>query len=280
MKTARRHELQSNELAHRLTPAIEWLQSHAALVGAALVGTAVVVGAFFYFQNRSKSRATAAWNEYFTAEAAGDAQRLAAVADQNPESTAGQLAALYLADVDYRDGVRLMNTDRDTAVSRLNEAKNRYSQVRQAADEPHIRERALLGLARFYEAMGQVEDAKREYTAVRELPGGLFHDEAVRKLKYLDMPSTVAFFEWFRKQNPKPVPAATGSFQGRDELQAVPPTEEGFPSDPFVSPTATGTSTATATATGATATSTAATPTATPTATSAAPTATPSTTAK
>lgn len=247
MKTARRHELQTNELADHLGPFVGWCRANLALILASVLGVVVVVGAFFYFQGRSQERAASAWDEFFKAQSANDQSRLVTLVERQPDTTAGVLAALYLADLDFVQGVNLMSTDREQAEARLNDAKNRYVHVRQAAGDPHVRERAVLGLARYYESMGLFDDAKREYAAVRDLNGGLYKTEAERKLKLLEQPSAVAFAEWYRKQRPKPKPTATGMFHP-DDVKAVPPDESTFPA---ASGTATsGTATPAASSTG------------------------------
>ena len=272
MKTARRHELETNELADRLAPYVDWCRANLAIILAAVLGVLVVIGGFFYFQGRSKQRAAAAWDEFFKAQSANDTNRLVGLVDQQPDTAAGLLAALYLADLDFVQGVSLMSTDRDQAEGRLNDAKNRYVHVRQAATDARIQERAVLGLARYYESMGLIDEAKREYQAVRDMPEGLYKTEAVRKLEMLEQPSFTAFADWYRKQRPKPKPAATGTFDP-DDLRAVPPDESTFPAASGTSPVPTATATASSTATAAASASPTARATATPAAVK--PTATP-----
>ncbi len=260
MKTARRHELETNELADRLGPYVDWCRSNLAIILAAVLGLLVVIGGFFYFQGRAKQRAAAAWDEFFKAQSANDTNRLVGLVDQQPDTAAGLLAALYLADLDFVQGVSLMSTDRDQAEGRLNDAKNRYVHVRQAATDARIQERAVLGLARYYESMGLIDEAKREYRTVRDVPEGLYKTEAVRKLEMLEQPSFTAFADWYRKQRPKPKPAGTGTFD-QDDLRAVPPDESTFPAAsgtaPAATPTASSTPTVTPSAAKPTATSTA-----------------------
>jgi hypothetical protein len=241
MKTARRHELKENDLAHYLEQAVEWSNNNAKLILLGIVGLGAVIAAWVYFQQRSKENAAAAWDQEYAAESSNDTQRLQQFVDANKNTAAGQLANLRLADIAFDEGVGQMSVDREGAEKRLNDAKNRYVEVEAAADDPRIEQRAILGLARYFETIGKLPEAATHYTRLTKFANALFQEEAERKLADLARPQSKDFSEWYSALRPKPQPSATGPLvQSRvDELPGF-PAATGGASPSGTSPTGTG----------------------------------------
>ena len=61
MKTERRHELQTNELADWLGTTIQFIEANFRTVLGVIVALAVVVGAGFYLKSESATRRGQAW---------------------------------------------------------------------------------------------------------------------------------------------------------------------------------------------------------------------------
>ncbi len=271
MKSEHRHELQKNVLADRLADCVDWSRRNAQLLTGVVVGAVVVLGLFFYLRGRWQESSIAGWNEFFSAAGRQDTMQLETLATREAGTPPGQLAALMLADVALNAGVDLMNSDRTLAEERLNSAKNNYILVRDSSRDPLLKERATLGLARYYESVGLLEEAIKEYeTLIGEQADGPYADTARRKIAFLKEPSTKAFAAWYREHKPlPPSPIGTGMPDFRN-LDKLPPDETSFP-PPSASPTASASATPSATAT----------PSASPSATPAAsPSVTPSATAK
>lgn len=272
MKTERRHELEKNQLADGLGRAITWCEENARMLGGIVAGVVIVAIVFALLSSRKEERETKAWDSFFAAKAGTtvDTSTLESIAKADNDLFAGKLAELTLADIAMNQGLELMTSDREKAEEFLTQARNHYLNIRNAGGE-HLQERADLGLARFYESMAQIEEAKKEYTKLKNRPDGLYHDFATQKLEYLEKPSTLAFAKWFRDQKPKPKPAGTGVL-GSNDLSKLPPFPAGSgTTTPSASPTATSSATPTAVP--------AASPSATPAA-SASPSASPTATAK
>lgn len=271
MKTERRHELEKNQLADWLGHKLTWAEQNASTLVAAVVGVVVVIGVVAYWQNSRAERSLTAWNEYFDAVEKRDrvvvAQSLEKVAANDSNIVPGQMAEILLADIAMNEGIEQLNTDREGGEKLLNDAKNRYVAARNAASDPRLKERATLGLARFYETMGLLDDAIREYRTLADSPQCLYKLDAERKLEYLGMPATIAFAKAYRDRKPAPKPAGTSMFD-LDDLNKLPKSEASFPG---ATPSATGASAA------ASATTPAASASVTPTASA---TAAPSATAK
>jgi hypothetical protein len=257
MKTARRHELKENDLAHYLETAVDWTGANAKLIVLGIVGVCAVVAAWFYFQQRSKQNASEAWDVLYKTEAANDTQKLQQFVTAHKNTAAGQLANLSLADIAFEEGIAQMSVDRAQAISRVNEAKNRYFEVEQAAEDGRIEQRALLGMGRCFETVGDEVKAKEYYEKLAKFENGLFRQEAERKLEDLSRPANEEFVKWYSALAPKPQAAGTNPLI-QSKLGDI-PAFPGATSTPTAIGTATPAATGTATATG--------TPTATTTAT-------------
>jgi hypothetical protein len=270
MKTERRHELEKNQLADWLANSITWCEENARLLVGVVAGIMIIGAAFALLSTRKEEREAKAWNSYFAAkaEAGKDPSGLETVAKADGDLFAGKLADLTLADIALNQGLAAINTNRELAETQLTQAKNYYSKVRKAGDE-HLQERADLGMARYYESMGMIDEAKTEYEKLKSRKQGLYVDLATQKLAYLEKPATLAFAKWFRDQKPKPKPAGTG-FLNPNDLSKLPP----FPAG---SAAATPAASATATPSASPSASPSATPAASP---SASPSATPAASAK
>lgn len=234
MKTERRHELEKNQLADWLGAKLTWAEQNASMLLGVVVAVVVVVGVVVYYQNSRAERTQAAWNSYFSAinqrESAAVADDLEKVAQDNSGILPGQLAEIMLGDLAMNEGIEQLNSDRAAGEKRLNEAKNHYIEARNAASNPLLKERATLGLARFYEAMGLLDEALKEYQALADGEKGLYRNEAARKLEFLNKPSTLQFAKWFRDRKPAPQPTGTSMFN-LDDLNTLPKSEAGFPGE-------------------------------------------------
>ena len=199
---------------------------------AAVVGVVVVIGVVSYWQNSRAERSLTAWNEYFDAVEKRDrvvvAQELEKVASNDSSMVPGQMAEILLADIAMNEGIEQLNTDREGGEKLLNDAKNRYVAARNAATDPRLKERATLGLARFYETMGLLDDAIKEYRTLADNPQCLYKLDAERKLEYLSMPATIVFAKAYRDRKPAPKPTGTSMFD-LDDLNKLPKSEATFP---------------------------------------------------
>jgi hypothetical protein len=155
---------------------------------------------------------------------ASDTEKLKQFVDKNKNTAAGQLANLHLADTAFDEGVGQMSVDREAAEKRLNDAKNRYYDVEQAAEDSRIEQRAMLGMGRYWETIGDLDKAKEYYGKLANIENGLFRYEAERKLAELALPSSEEFYKWYTGLRPKPQPSGTNPLiQSRlDDMPAFP----------------------------------------------------------
>jgi hypothetical protein len=234
MKSEQRHELQQNSLARWLEDTVEWCKLNAPLLVGIVLGVAVVVGGYSYFRNQSETAAIDEWSQLFAALQRDDSVKLQSLGKRYSGQTTGQLANLYLADTELAAGVELMSTDRDQAEVKLNEAKNHYADVRQTASDALVLQRAVFGLARYYETMGLLPEAIKAYdTLVKDFPQGVFTEIAKRKVEFLQFPQTQAFADWYQKHKPLPPASTIGTgMPNFGDLDKLPPDEKSFPAGP------------------------------------------------
>lgn len=234
MKTERRHELQTNTLALWLEHKIEWCKQNSAMLAATAAGICVVVGGYYYFANRARQTELASWSTYFNALGRQDSVALETLSNRETNAPQGQMADVLLADSALSSGIELMSTDRAGAEAQLNTAKNRYDRVRKSASDPLLIERATLGVARYYECVGLLEEAISEYEKLlKDFPQGPYADPVRRKIEYLKQPSTQAFVAWYREHKPlPPKPGETPTSLKPADLDKLPTDESSFPPKP------------------------------------------------
>lgn len=219
MKSKRRHELQTNELADQLGQWIEAVRPYTTLTIAIVAGVVLIIAGWYYLTSSREKKKAESWRSYMLAgtnTASGDAaEDLSLVADQFSDTQAGQWAALTAADLKAEQGVRLMFTDRAAAETALNEAKSHYRQVldsKYASQDDMLSNRAHYGLAQVCEAQSELDEAKNQYTQVVERsPGSALATSAQKRIDMLQQASTKKWYNWFANQKPEPRKLGTGA---------------------------------------------------------------------
>lgn len=212
MKTARRHELRTNELANWLGKEMVRLQPHGRTIAATALLIVLGIVLVVFYSNRGRQLEEQAWVEYFAAvdelTARGNIDRLRDVSEQYARTPAALWAHLTLADAQLAQGVENMFRDRETALAQLQSAIKDYEYVREHAKDPLLVERATFGLAHAYESQADLERARKTYQEIESRwPQGLFASAARRRLEDLERLPTRRFYDWFKRQNPTPPPS-------------------------------------------------------------------------
>ena len=208
MKTERRHDLETNYLARKLAAGIECIKPYSSVTTVVVVGLIAVVGGWFFLRSQATGREAAAWNEYFlaTVNASTDPAKLRETAQHHNGSSVAYWANLALADSQLLAGTEALFSDKTLAKKSLNDALATYRKVVESsgAADP-IRERARFGMARSFEAMGDIDKAREHYLTVR----GTFASLSKARAEALDRPSSRRFYDWFANAQP-PAPPMTG----------------------------------------------------------------------
>ncbi len=238
MKSARRHELQTNELADLLGRWVNQAQPYAMpaliIVAAALVGC----GLFMWYSSSVKRTTGEAWRSFFLAMSGQDTEQIQAglenVATNYGDSAAALWALVVAGDVDLNDGLDSLFQDKSVALTSLGNAIEKYEEVLKqlgdGTDQPLLRQRALFGLAQAKEGLGEVDEAAEYYQKAAEVNGAdsALAEQAKQRAKALADSDLKNWYFWFKRQEPKPPsaqrPASNlpGTLPGLDSLSDFP----------------------------------------------------------
>ncbi len=237
-------DLEDNDLASGTLALADRVRPH---LGTLLFGVLVLfaaLAAWTLIASQNKARLAAGWDECLTALAEGDPGRLETVATRYGGTAAAQWAEIVLADTALADGNRLLATDRPQGVRRLEEAVGRYTAVNAQRPGPLAAERAIFGLARARESIGELADAKRGYEAlVSEYPESPFRPLAEERITALGRESTGRWYKWFESRPPvaaatAPPPAAESDKPANAPAEPAKPAQPPAASDKPVEPAA------------------------------------------
>ena len=200
MKTERRHELETNELARRLARSIETVKPYSKAVLGLVVAGVVIGAAWMLLGQRTTKSEAAAWNDYWMATLGGrlKPEDLLDVADDHQGTSAEDWARLAAADVELDIGVRTLFRNKEEGRRRLRNAEDLYTKLRQAAGLEAVRQRAAYGLGRTREALGDLDKACATYEEV----GGAFEAIARRRAEFLKRSEVKSFCDWFADAEP------------------------------------------------------------------------------
>jgi hypothetical protein len=220
MKSAHRHQLETNALAQRLDVLIERLRPYAATVAGVIVVLVLVMFVWSYVSGSSAARQGAAWDAYHTAigRVPPDLAKLRQTAEAYPETKMQQLADVTWADGQVWAASRDYFHNRDTAMEALRRATSTYQGILQTSDDQRLLNRAHLGLARVYEMQNELDKANQEYLKVT----GGFQEFAQQQAERVASPEAKDAYAWLATaQAPRPkVPAGPGTPGQRPEFSA------------------------------------------------------------
>lgn len=211
MDSERRHELEGNDLAGTTLEFVDrirpYLRPLLGVIALAFVG----LTAWTLISAQQTATTARSWEECLDAVSSGDAEKLSAVIRRHPDTAAASWAQLLLADAAASQGCDRLFTDRPQGVARLEEAIGRYRQLLAARPTGMLAERAVFGLAKANEAIGNLEEARRGYEAViADHPGGAAASLAAAHLEIVSREATRQWYDWFAAWKPAP-PAAADS---------------------------------------------------------------------
>ncbi len=226
MKTERRHELQTNELAAWLADWVKTITPYTKLILGGLILLLTAWIAWSFIQNRAQQAREEAWSRLFQVYEGADisADQLMTVEESYRGSEAGLWALQTAADLRLAEGTQQLFVDRTQAVENLEEAEKTYRTVTEQAQDPLLKQRAMFGLAQAMESRNNFEEAKEQYQqVVKDWPDAAVARLAERRLENLRQPVTQEWYAWFAEQKPIASPLADPSlFEDLPNLPEAP----------------------------------------------------------
>lgn len=204
MKSDHRHDLQTNDLSKLTQKAWAATEEHGLKIALVVCVLAVVVAAVRIYNHSAASTQAGAWREFGVSNSADEFIRLADKKEWQGTSAA-KWSRLVGAEAKLTQAIQLMFSDRANAVSDLEDARGQFQKLLDSSD-PTIKERAIFGLARAEETLGNTEAAAVEYAKLAgdSYANSVYHEEAKKRTEYLTKADPQVFYAWFKKQNPKP----------------------------------------------------------------------------
>lgn len=216
----RRHELVENDLAESTVALVDAVRPHLRTIALALGAVVAGLAAWTVVSSQQAASQSQSWDACLAALSEGNPQRLTDVIRRYPGSAAAQWSQLMMADSAMTEGTQLLFVDRERARQQLESAVGVYSGLLAERPRPLIAERAVFGLAKARESLGQLEEARRGYeTIVAEYPDSAVRGIAESRIAALSRESTRQWYDWFDGWKPAPAkpaesPAATGPGTG------------------------------------------------------------------
>lgn len=213
MKTERRHELQENELASWVGDAINKIQPYGRILAGLAVLAAVAFFVSSYLGSRNEEARQEAWAAYYQALAAGDAADFQKVAETFPGTVAAGWSLQSAGDMLLNEGVGSLFRDREEAKKQLEAAREIYKAVGDSYNDEMLQQRAMIGLAKTEESLGNFDAARKSYEQVtKRWSDSEMSDLAAKRLAALDQPETQQWYDWFAQQTPVTSPLESSDF--------------------------------------------------------------------
>jgi hypothetical protein len=209
MKSDRRHELQTNELANWLGRQYERHQGNLPTILWGVLAVVALVVLFGVWTSRSTRSAAGAWEEFYeigNADAKVRSKRLRELADKYPNTEIALWARLDLADQLCYDGHSKLDIDREIAKMNLREAQQNYTLVLENGKAlPEMKRRAAMAEAKCWELLGEREKAIESYRSVAKQFSNTYPDlaaDAASRASELEQPEAADFYKWLAEYTP------------------------------------------------------------------------------
>lgn len=207
MKSAHRHELETNALAHRLEIFIERYRPYASQIVGVLVAIVALILIGSYLLGSSSTRNSEAWDTFNQAvtSAPPNLDEIHRTAQEYPGTPMQQMADVTWADAQVYIAARGYLANRPKALETLNSATSAYEGVIQSCKDERLINRARLGLARIYEMQNKLDAARDQYGKVT----GAYATYAQAQIERLNKPDAQDTYAWLATaQMPRTQPPA------------------------------------------------------------------------
>ncbi|QDU95469.1 hypothetical protein [Lignipirellula cremea] len=250
MKSKRRHELETNELAELVGSKYDGLQPYILPVLLLLIAIPSCVWLVSYWRKSTINAQASDWTAYFNAQASDDltsrVDALEDVAKTRSDSTAAVWATQLAGSTSLTEGMSLLYTDKEKAETKLESARQLFQKaVDKAGSNEVLKLRALYGLAQSYEGLSKPEEARKQYEVIVKDSSDSAIGKAARRrlISLLDLgtgkrdpktgeldlsscklkTSIVTFYSEFATYKPKPpVPSSGAGSQDSFDVTRLP----------------------------------------------------------
>ncbi len=194
MKSAHRHELETNALAHRLELYIERYRPYMGQIIGVLLAIAALILIGSYLVGASSTRNSGTWDTFNQAIMASppNLDELHRAAQEYAGTPMQQIADLTWADAQVYIATRTYLADRPKALEILTAATSAYESILQSSKDQQLVSRARLGLARIYELQNKLDKAREEYGKV----AGAMAPYAKAQVERLNKPEAQDTYAW------------------------------------------------------------------------------------
>lgn len=184
---------------------VESLGPHFPKIGIAVaVGLLVLIGVTLLIKSQQQSRSMP-WNELAKARNefvfSQNSDSLTRVAAEYPNSPAGMWGLQLAGDVELRNGIGQLASDREGGRKAVEKAADLFQQIVDSPDSaksPMIQQRSLFSLAYARETLGEFDAAAKLYEQLAEAaPDSSFADAAERGARRASNPAYAAVYEKF-----------------------------------------------------------------------------------
>ena len=228
MKTERRHELQTNDLASWLTGAVERTKPYASTMFAGLAVVVLIGIVTTLYYQRERVRQKEAWGSYFAAMYSPpiDVEELEATATTYSGLSVADMARLKIADQKLSSGLEMLLQSRSEAMRLLLEAEADYQRLYESARHTLLRDRAAYSLATALESQGKITEAIEQYQQVEGALSLLAQSQARRlgnegpdKEDLKKLSEAQELYDWLSKvKPPSDLPAGAPGIPGLEPL--------------------------------------------------------------
>lgn len=170
MKSERRHDLETNDLAVRLNEWIDKIRPHFGQIGGVIAAFLVVFALWSAWRGSTSALEQRGWDAYMLASYSADPELLdmkrLAENDEFQGTAVVEWAYLTWCDRQMLLASNAYLIDRKAALSRLRQIEGIYSSLSTGASNALLRNQATYGLAQVYEMQDKPEKARAEYLKV------------------------------------------------------------------------------------------------------------------
>ena len=227
MRSERRHELEHNELADWTVKFIEKIKPYTNVIVGGTIAVVILAVGITLWVRHTRFESETAWSVYYVGMNEKSPEKLQDVVKEFPRSDAARWANITEGNLLLRKGCELLSVvwktngiyieDKMGGLDQVEAAIKCY-EAAQGSGDSMLDQQAALGLARAYEAKGDLEKAKAGYEKMQEKwKDGVYAVVVKQRLNSLSKDSTKEFYKRFEKFEPAPaLPSATTDYKGTD----------------------------------------------------------------